>query len=77
MCNLSEGIEARGIAIGEKRGEKRGEARGEARGEERGRENERMNSIRAIMRNAGVTAEKAMELLGIDKSLWKKYLALL
>lgn len=54
-----------------------GEATGEARGEARGKENERMNSIRAIMDTAGVTAEKAMEMLKIDKSLWKKYMALL
>lgn len=46
-------------------------------GEARGQEKERMNSIRSLMKNAGVTAEKAMELLSIDKSLWKKYMALL
>lgn len=51
------------------------EERSEGRAE--GRETERMGSIRAIMETAGVTAEKAMEMLKIDKSLWKKYLALL
>ena len=30
MCNLSQGIEERGIAIGEERGEERGKAIGEA-----------------------------------------------
>lgn len=33
--------------------------------------------IRALMETASVTAEKAMELLKIDKTMWKKYLALL
>lgn len=44
---------------------------------EEGEKTAQMNSIRALMKNAGVTAEKAMELLSIDKSLWKKYMALL
>lgn len=44
---------------------------------EQGKETERMSSIRALMKNAGFSAEKAMEMLNIDKSLWKKYLALL
>lgn len=47
----------------------------EARAE--GEEKANMSSIRAIMETAGVTAEKAMEMLKIDKSLWQKYLALL
>lgn len=42
-----------------------------------GEEKAQMNSIRALMKNAGVTAEKAMELLSIDKSLQQKYLPLL
>lgn len=36
-----------------------------------------LRSIRALMETLHVTAEKAMELLKIDKSMWKKYLALL
>ena len=48
-----------------------------AAGEAQGTEKTQMSSIRALMKNAGVTAEKAMELLSIDKSLWQKYLAML
>lgn len=58
-----------GIAIGE--------ARGEARGETRGEERALTKSIRAIMDTFHVTAEKAMEILKIDKSQWGKYLTLL
>lgn len=62
---------------GEAEGRAKGMAEGRAEGRAEGKENERMSSIRAIMKNAGYSAEKAMELLGIDKSLWKKYLSLL
>lgn len=50
---------------------------GREEGEKSGREKERMSSIRALMKNAKISAEKAMELLGIDKSLWSKYSAML
>lgn len=56
---------------------KAGRAEGKLEGKLEGQESERMSSIRSLMKNAGVTAEKAMELLSIDKSLWKKYMALL
>lgn len=36
-----------------------------------------LHSIRALMETLNVTAEKAMELLKIDKAMWKKYLTLL
>lgn len=52
-------------------------AKREKSAEVRGEERSRMESIRAIMKNANLTAEKAMELLNIDKSQWKKYLAML
>ena len=49
------------------------EARGEARSEERAF----LSSIRNLMKNAGVSAEKAMDLLGIDAMARNKYLSLL
>lgn len=70
-----EGVSQMSEAV-EKLAEKwaaRNEKKAEARGEERGK----MESIRAIMETAGVNAEKAMQMLKIDKSQWQKYLAML
>ncbi len=53
------------------------EARGEARGEARSEERAFLSSIRNLMKNAGVSAEKAMDLLGIDAMARSKYLSLL
>ena len=46
-------------------------------GREEGREGERLSNIRNLMKNTGATAEKAMEMLGIDKASVPKYLSLL
>ena len=61
------------VAEAEVRGEARGEARGKAHGEERAF----LSSIRNLMKNAGVSAEKAMDLLGIDAMARSKYMSLL
>jgi len=45
--------------------------------EEYGRSEERLQNIRNLMKNAKVTAEKAMEMIGLDAEARKKYLALL
>ena len=57
--------------------EVRGEARGEARGKAHGEESAFLSSIRNLMKNAGVSAEKAMDLLGIDAMARSKYMSLL
>ena len=50
----------------------------EVRAEERAeREKEHVKYIHSIMKSANVSAEKAMEMLAIDKKLWPKYLAML
>ena len=57
--------------------EARGETRGEARGKAYGEESAFLSSIRNLMKNAGVSAEKAMDLLGIDAMARSKYMSLL
>lgn len=61
MCNLSQGIEERGIAIGEKRGEER----------------ERVKSLKNLMNSTGWDIQKAMEMLGMDTEELEKYKMLL
>ena len=62
--------------------EERAEAREEGRAEERAenekrQEKEHVKFIQSIMQSANVNAEKAMEMLAIDKKLWPKYLAVI
>ena len=52
-------------------------AEGEARGKAHGEESAFLSSIRNLMKNAGVSAEKAMDLLGIDVMARSKYMSLL
>jgi len=76
MCNLSEGIERRGEERGKAQGIAIGEAREEARGRERLKQSN-LSTIRNLMKNMKVTAEKAMDLIGLDAETQKKYLPLL
>ena len=64
-----------GILEGEKRGEKRGEERGEKRGEKRGEENSRLLILGHMVKNSGFTIEKALEISGIPKDEWDKYIS--
>ena len=48
-----------------------------AQGMAQGRETERLSSIRALMRTAQITAEKAMDMLAIPKAKQGHYKALL
>ena len=57
--------------------EKRGEKRGMQRGMQRGMETERIFSIRNIMANLQLTAEKAMDVLAIPKAEQERYKAML
>ena len=57
MCNLSVGVEAKGMA--------------------KGITETYLASIKSLMENLSLSAEKAMSVLGIPEAEWPKYLELL
>ena len=65
MCNLSKGVEERGIAIGLERGM------------ERGLEAATLNAIRNLMETLKLTAEQAMEALKVPEEEKVKYAGML
>ena len=65
MCNLSKGVEERGIA------------RGLAQGLERGLETGTLNAIRNLMETMKLTAEQAMEALKVSEAEKVKYAGML
>lgn len=65
MCNLSKGVEERGIA------------RGLAQGLERGLETGTLNAIRNLMETMKLTAEQAMEALKVPEAEKVKYAEML
>ena len=69
--------EARGQAIGEARGKAIGEAMGEARGKTIGALNKTVEILRVIIAKNSWSKEQAMEFIGIPKSEFAKYAALL
>ena len=69
MCNLSKGIEEKGIAIGEERGIRLGEERGIRLGEEQGI----LSSIRKLMSNLKMNLEQALDTLEISEEEKSKY----
>ena len=69
--------EARGQAIGEARGKAIGEAVGEARGKTIGALNKTVEILRVIIAKNSWSKEQAMEFIGIPKSEFAKYAALL
>ena len=69
MCNLSKGVEERGIA--------RGLAQGLAQGLERGLETGILNAIRNLMETMKLTAEQAMEALKVPEAEKVKYAGML
>ena len=73
MCNLSKGIEEKGIAIGEERGIRLGEERGIRLGEERGKEQGILYSIRKLMSNLKMNLEQALDTLEISEEEKPKY----
>ena len=81
MCEVLDKVEARGKAIGEARGMVIGEARGKAIGEERGKAigafNNTVEILRVIIAKNSWSKEQAMEFIGIPKSEFAKYAALL
>ena len=81
MCEVLDKAEARGEArgkvIGEAMGEARGKAIGEARGKTIGALNKTVEILRVIIANNSWSKEQAMEFIGIPKSEFAKYAALL
>ena len=81
MCEVLDKVEARGKAIGEARGIAIGEARGEVRGKAIGKAigalNNTVEILRVIIAKNSWSKEQAMEFIGIPKSEFAKYAALL
>ena len=81
MCEVLDKVEARGEArgkvIGEAMGEARGKAIGEARGKAIGALNNTVEILRVIIAKNSWSKEQAMEFIGIPKSEFAKYAALL
>ena len=70
MCNLSKGVENRGIRKGIRIGMDQGITKGIAQGHEE----ERLNSIRSLMEILNLTLDQAMQALKIPGSEREKYL---
>ena len=68
---------AEGLAEGLAEGREEGRAEGREAGLEEGREKTTIFNIRNLMKNMKLTAEQAMEALGIDKSEFSKYMTML
>ena len=81
MCKVLDRAEARGEArgqaIGEARGKAIGEAVGEARGKTIGALNKTVEILQVIIAKNSWSKEQAMEFIGIPKSEFAKYAALL
>ena len=81
MCNLSDGVEARGIAKGIERGREEGRAEGRAEGRVEGRAEGAMEATFAALKNLmdtlGLPLEQAMAVLKIPESDRQRYADLL
>lgn len=73
MCNLSKGVEEKGIA----KGIARGRAEGRAEGHAEGMANGILSSIKNLVKNMGVSVEQAMSVLEIPEADRQKYVDLL
>ena len=69
MCNLSKGIEEKGIAIGFKRGLEQGMERGMEQGMEQGTIDALLSSLRNLMENTGWSLEQSMSVLNVPENL--------
>ena len=77
MCKVLDKAEARGEARGKAIGEARGKAIGEAKGKAIGALNKTVEILRVIIAKNSWSKEQAMEFIGIPKSEFAKYAALL
>ena len=69
MCKAVKEIEAKA--------EEKGFKQGVEQGIEQGIEQERISAVRNLMKSLKLSAEQAMDSLGIPKSEYKKYLTML
>ena len=66
MCNLSEGVEQKGI--------EKGIEKGRQEGIEKGRRVTIIHSVKEIQQKLGMSPEEALELLAIPKEEWSRYI---
>ena len=69
MCNLSKGVEERGIAKGMEQGMKKGMEKGMEKGLEKGI----LTSLRGLMASMGLTVDQALSALQVPEADWPKY----
>ena len=77
MCNIVEEYTAKKVAEAAAEAAARSKEEGMREGIMQGERATNLNNIRNIMRNMHLSAEKAMEAIGIEQSQYKQYLALL
>ncbi len=81
MCNLSDGIEARGLEkglkLGEEKGMEKGVEKGIRLGEEKGIESTYLASIKNLMKKMSLSADNAMSVLEIPEAERQRYRDLL
>ena len=85
MCNLSKGVEEKGMAKGMAKGMIKGRAEGRAEGIAEGRAegiaegitNGVLSSIKSLVKNMGISVEQAMTVLEVPKADQQKYMNLL
>lgn len=78
MCNLSKGVEEKGIKKGLEQGIEQGIRQGRQEGRREGRQEERIENIRVLMETLNLTAEQAMDALRIrepERPEYRKALA--
>jgi len=77
MCNLSKGVEEKGMAKGLAKGMMEGMAKGITEGMAKGMTNGILASIKNLVKNMGVSVEQAMSVLEIPEAERQKYMDLL
>ena len=77
MCNLSDGVEARGIAKGIERGRAEGLAEGRVEGRAEGAMEATFAALKNLMGTLGLPLEQAMAVLKIPESDRQRYADLL
>ena len=69
MCNLSKGVEERGIAKGMEQGMKKGMEKGMEKGLEKGI----LTSLRGLMASMGLSVDQALSALQVPEVDWQKF----
>ena len=77
MCNLSKGVEEKGMAKGLAKGMMEGMAKGITEGMAKGMTNGILASIKNLVKNMGISVEQAMTVLEIPEAERQNYRELL